>query len=50
MMHALFFVFLFSQARAELERFASEREVMREKKQSANRKEEQVRRLSKQAV
>ena len=30
------------QARAELEKFAAEREVMREKKQSNNRKEEQV--------
>jgi hypothetical protein len=31
------------QARAELEKFAAEREAMREKKQSNNRKEEQVR-------
>ena len=30
------------KARAELAKFAEEREVMREKKQSANRKEEQV--------
>jgi len=32
------------KARAELAKFAEEREVMRDKKQSANRKEEQVRR------
>jgi hypothetical protein len=30
------------QARAELEKFTAEREAMREKKQSNNRKEEQV--------
>lgn len=31
-----------NQARAELEKLAAEREAMREKKQSNNRKEEQV--------